>query len=315
MYEKILIAIDGSPSSNRALAEARLLAETCNARLRLLHIVDPLSHASGFERHSVHAGEVLPAMRRHGMSVLARAQTAIGDSAIAVDTQLLERNHPRVSEMIALHAKAWGADLVVLGTHGRRGMNRIMMGSDAEQVVRMSAVPVLLVRLRPHQAEAHEVGDRDAYRRIMVAVDGSKVARMAFSAALQIAKTAGAELHAICVVEQPAGHYPAAFFDVEALRAGLEAEARNALAGAETQMLSAGISWKTQMVDGAVDKAVAEHIQLYAEEVDADLVVMGTHGRRGYRRMVLGSVAETFLRLSTHPVLLIPRKEESPTAT
>jgi nucleotide-binding universal stress UspA family protein len=254
-------------------------------------------------------------MRRHGMSVLARAQTAIGSSAIAVDTELLERNHPRVSEMIVLHAKAWGAEAIVLGTHGRRGMNRIMMGSDAEQVVRMAPVPVLLVRLRPHQAEAHEEGERDTYRKILVAVDGSRVARSAFTTALRIAKAAGAELHAICVVEQPAGHYPEAFFDVAALRDGLTKEAHSALAGAETQMLSAGIPWKTQMVDGAVDKAVAEQIQSYAEEVDADLVVMGTHGRRGFRRMVLGSVAETFLRLSTHPVLLIPHREETTTAT
>jgi nucleotide-binding universal stress UspA family protein len=148
MFAKILVAVDGSPTADRALAEARLLAEVCHARIRILHVVDPLNHASGFERGAVHTREVLPAMRKHGRGVLAQAEAAIGSDAIAIDTHLLERDHPRVSEMILTHAKAWGADVIVLGTQGRRGMDRVMMGSDAEQVLRGSPVPVLLVRLR-----------------------------------------------------------------------------------------------------------------------------------------------------------------------
>jgi nucleotide-binding universal stress UspA family protein len=152
------------------------------------------------------------------------------------------------------------------------------------------------------------------YRRILVAVDGSKCARTAFKGALQLAKAAGAELHVICVLEAPSGHYSPAFIEGAAVHAGMVAEARSALSAAQILMSSACVAGSTKMIDGTPDKTVAEQLQCYAQDADVDLVVLGTRGRRGLKRMVLGSVAETFVRLSTHPVLLIPHRETTSAA-
>ena len=148
MYKTLLVPIDGSPTSARAVTEAARLAQLCGARMRLLHVVDPITHMTGFERPEVYVRDILPSLIAGGEKVLehARLQAAEIAPGVTLETELQENRGLRTWEIIVERATACGADLIVLGTHGRRGFDRVLMGSDAEQVLRHAAVPVLLVR-------------------------------------------------------------------------------------------------------------------------------------------------------------------------
>jgi nucleotide-binding universal stress UspA family protein len=155
MYQKILVPIDGSPTSARGLQEAIKLAKLTGARLRLLHVVDQISFASGMEAASMMTGEMLQLLREGGEQLLKKAQARVEKAGVRVDTVLCDSFAGRVCDLVVEQATAWRADLIVLGTHGRRGFSRLMMGSDAEMIVRLAAVPVLLVRGK--EAAAAEV--------------------------------------------------------------------------------------------------------------------------------------------------------------
>ena len=126
MYQRILVPVDGSSTSNAGLAEAVKLAKLTGARLLLLHVVDDLPILVSAE----------------GMS----ARASVASQGLAVDIKLLESLNGRLCDHVNQQVTAWKADLIVLGTHGRRGASRWLLGSDAEQVLRSAAVPVLLVR-------------------------------------------------------------------------------------------------------------------------------------------------------------------------
>ena len=147
MYQRILVPIDGSPTSDRGLEEAIVIARMTGGSIRLLHVLDELVFASGFETGATYMTTVLPALRQRSERILAAGRERVAAAAVAVETQPVECFARRPSDVIVEQATQWPADLIVLGTHGRRGVNRLMLGSDAEQVLRMAPVPVLLVRL------------------------------------------------------------------------------------------------------------------------------------------------------------------------
>lgn len=146
MYQHILVPIDGSSTSTRGLEEAIKLAKLTGAGIRLIHVMDTWSVATGFEPYGVYVNDVLPRMKEVGEQLLTQAKTRVQEQGVKVDTVLSTSLAARVSDTVVEQAKAWGADLIVIGTHGRRGVGRMMLGSDAEQIVRMAPVPVLLVR-------------------------------------------------------------------------------------------------------------------------------------------------------------------------
>lgn len=144
MYSKILVPVDGSEASNLGLAEAIKLAKNQGAALRLVHIVNELIMTSpnmGFG-----AGHVIDGLLEGGKTILKDAQESVRAAGVAVDTVFEQSIGGQAGAHIVPQAKAWPADLIVMGTHGRRGIRRIVMGSDAEYVLRHSPVPVLLVR-------------------------------------------------------------------------------------------------------------------------------------------------------------------------
>lgn len=146
MYERILVPIDGSATATRGLDEAIQLARLSGARLRLLHLVDALSFATGFETGMAYTGDLLPLMRDAGQKLLDQAKARADAAGVPAETELCERLGVRLSDLVLEQAGAWPADLVVIGTHGRRGVRRLLLGSDAEMILRTSPVPVLLVR-------------------------------------------------------------------------------------------------------------------------------------------------------------------------
>jgi nucleotide-binding universal stress UspA family protein len=146
MYDKILVPVDGSPTSQRGLEEAMRLAKLCGAQLRLVHVVDLLSFNLAAAGDAGMTAELWDALKEGGQQILSRARDQVAAAGLAVDTHLFENLAGRVADLVVDEARQWGASLIVLGTHGRRGVGRLMLGSDAEQVARHASVPVLLVR-------------------------------------------------------------------------------------------------------------------------------------------------------------------------
>lgn len=151
MYQKILVAIDGSPTSLRGLNEAIKVAKALRGQLMLVHVVNELV-ISGEYVSSAFYDQILVSLRESGQKVLEQAVAVVRGSDVPCQPKLIETLGRRAADEIVKQAKEWSADLIVLGTHGRRGLSRLAMGSDAELVVRQSPVPVLMVRDNPELA-------------------------------------------------------------------------------------------------------------------------------------------------------------------
>ena len=145
MYKRILVPVDGSETSLLGLQHAILLAKDQKAALRVLHVVHDFLVAGGHGA-AVYTSELRKDLRERGEEILKDAAGIARQQGVEVETKLVETPAGSVGAMIAEHAEGWPADLIVLGTHGRRGIRRLVMGSDAEYVVRTTPVPVLLVR-------------------------------------------------------------------------------------------------------------------------------------------------------------------------
>ena len=147
MYKRILVAIDGSHSSELALHEAIKLAKAMEGQLRLVHVVDEVS-ANWYAAGYANPAEIWEYMAKSGRDILAKTAAAAAEAEVRADTKMIEitTSGRRIPELIAEEADAWPADLIVVGTHGRRGLSHVFMGSVAEGIVRVSAKPVLLVR-------------------------------------------------------------------------------------------------------------------------------------------------------------------------
>ena len=146
MFKRILVPVDGSSTSNRGLEQAVQLARGNGATLCLLHVVDEHIIVQHAEAMATLTEEYLEGLRESGRKVLAKAQSAADRQGISCKTVLVENIMGTVANSIVAQAKKQRADVIVMGTHGRRGVRRLVLGSDAEGVVRASPVPVLLVR-------------------------------------------------------------------------------------------------------------------------------------------------------------------------
>ena len=146
MYKKILVPIDGSPTSNLGLNEAIKLAKDQGAKLRLFHLVDEYISLSSADGVILDTSNLIESMRQGGRKIIEKAEALAKRNGLKPETVMIESFGGPAADFIVQQAKKWGADLIVLGTHGRRGVKRVVMGSDAEQVIRTTRVPVLLVR-------------------------------------------------------------------------------------------------------------------------------------------------------------------------
>jgi nucleotide-binding universal stress UspA family protein len=148
MYQSILVPIDGSEPSEAGLAHAIGLARDHHASLHILHAIDALPMM--VEVSSVQNVEQLRQdLLRHGEGLLEAARRHAAEQGVQTETRLMELASGRVSDAILDEARKSGCNLIVMGTHGRRGISRTLLGSDAESVLRSSPVPVLLVPRRP----------------------------------------------------------------------------------------------------------------------------------------------------------------------
>jgi nucleotide-binding universal stress UspA family protein len=148
MYKKILVPVDGSAASMLGLSEAIKLAKSYDSKLQLVHVINEFILTGG-EIPALYLDKVVESVRAEGQAVLDKAERIVRDHALEPQSVLLESIGARAADLIVEQAKKWNAELIVMGTHGRRGIRRLTLGSDAELVVRASTVPVLLVRAEP----------------------------------------------------------------------------------------------------------------------------------------------------------------------
>lgn len=147
------------------------------------------------------------------------------------------------------------------------------------------------------------------YTKIMVAVDGSPISMHALDEAIKLAKDQRAALHAVHVIEYPKIYVADVGYDPVSIMEPVVAEGRHTLQKAEILMKARLLTVSSELIDrGLGFDSIAEQLQAAANGCGADLIVLGTHGRGGFKRLLLGSVAEAFLRMSNHPMLLIPGK-------
>ena len=146
-YKRILVPLDGSATANAGLKEALKIAKASSGRVRLLHVVDD-TVVFRMTEPGVDLGSMLDELKRYGKQVLSKALRAASAQRVKAESDLSESFGLRVADVITRAARRWRADLIVIGTHGRRGLNRLVMGSDAELVVRHTTLPVLLIHGR-----------------------------------------------------------------------------------------------------------------------------------------------------------------------
>lgn len=148
MYKRILVPVDDSRTSTLGLQEAVRLAKSSGAKLRLIHVIDE-SLAFRDSAFTFGTEDMMDMLKKGGQQALKRAEDLVSRHGMKAETSLIENFKGRVADVVTGEAKKWRADLIVMGTHGRRGFSHVLLGSDAELVVRSAPVPVLLVRGSP----------------------------------------------------------------------------------------------------------------------------------------------------------------------
>lgn len=145
MFKRILVPVDGSPPSLRGLRVALALARPLKARIRLLHLGNTIP-ATPRKRDGMTAQELFAAMKKRGEKLLEHQAALCRARGVKADTALYIALAGRPGRLVVAEARKWRADLIVMGTHGRRGLRRVALGSEAEEVARSGPVPVLMVR-------------------------------------------------------------------------------------------------------------------------------------------------------------------------
>ncbi|MFB6098431.1 MAG: universal stress protein [Salinibacter sp.] len=294
----ILFPTDFSEGARQAFPQAVFLADQHDATLHILNVEETEPTAPEAESTS------LPAPTDTLANWLGGAEEA-PDEPSAPDLDQLSLVQKQVQsdappERIVAYAEDVDIDLVVMGTHGRRGLRRMLVGSVTEEVVRKAPCPVLTVRTRAASAP------KTSIRRILVPVDFSEASNAAIRHAKEIALTYGAEIDLLHVVREIA--YPSAYgfepatFSMDEVLDRAEEELGD-LARKEV-----GIEHAT--VEATVGDP-ATGILDYVEVNESDLVVLATHGRTGIDRFLIGSVAERVLRRSPTPVFIVPPGRKS----
>ncbi len=301
MFSKVLIPIDTSQTSAQVARAALGLCAAVGAKAVLMHVAyEPPIHTVGDNDPNVYrkyARELLTPWLETASTLGTTAEITIGEGR-------------DVANAIVQSAKQEGCDLIVMATHGREGLSKLVLGSVAERVTRLSEIPVLLHRLTDKSAHT------SLPHRILVGIDGEKGSLHALKQAAQLAEKTQATLvlmHVVPDVPMPIGDM-AAFAvttQLEELMRSLEESGHRYLDAAAAQV---GQLKTERVLTFARGEAIADLIVRIAQEERADLIAIGTHGKTGLDRLLLGSVAEAVVHHAPVPVLITrsPKGEAQP---
>ncbi|MGE0593285.1 MAG: universal stress protein [Vicinamibacterales bacterium] len=296
----ILCPVDFSECSRRALEQASTLARWYDARVTVLHVYPPppITAAATFEVGG--PGTPVPVADVDLAALETEVRAFMGEAfeGLAVDVRL--RTAPSAHREILEVVSALDIDLLVMGSHGRTGFERLFLGSVAEKVLRSATCPVMIV---PAHGEGHPARALTTSGHVLCPVDFSEGSLAALEYALSLAEEGDATLtllHVIPIPPELAAHFPRAA-DVDRVRAEAEADALRQLRALVPETARQYCTVESRAVIGSP----AHEIEREAAGRPADLIVMGVQGRGTLDRLVFGSTAERVVRGARCPVLVL----------
>jgi nucleotide-binding universal stress UspA family protein len=285
MYEDILLPFDGSDGAAEVLHHAAEIAHWADATIKVLYVADTTRDSV-----TVVETQVVDALVQEGEDVVSEAAKTLTTLGVDYDTDVVQGNP---APTIVEYAERHDYDLVVIPTHGREGVSRYLAGSVAEKVVRLSSVPVLTARMQPDEQLTFP------YENVLVPTDGSASATHAGRHGLALVAALDATVHVLSVVDDTT-----LGLDVRSTISARETE--QAATDAVNDLLDEAESHGVDSTVSHVERGVPIEVILETiESNDIDAVVMGTTGRRGTDRILLGSVAEKTVRSATVPVITV----------
>jgi nucleotide-binding universal stress UspA family protein len=307
MY-RILVPLDGSRAAEQALPAACALARCANAELKLVHVVDLVHEVPSQDTPDeqwLHA-----TARSDAERYLEQCNVQVKKGAAAPAHTVVVEGSP--FDRIQEEARSWNADLIVMATHGHGAFDRAWLGSVADALARDSKTPVMLIRVAK---DRDSMVAPESFRHVLIPLDGSRLAEHAIEPAVRFTRCNNARITLLRVVRRYT-------FVTEPLASSLHApplpqlalgslqqEAREYLARI-AHSLEASANQVTSDVVVAESSEAAEIIA-YARTHNVDLIALATHGRSGFKRLVLGSVADKLIRGSHVPVLVVRSPGES----
>ena len=296
MYRRILVPLDGSEMAEVALSYAQGLAEKLGSEIAVVY-VEEFKLSDALENMTdLQTGEVEPvkySAERYLEGIAARAPE-VGSTVLF--------GHP--AEAIVEYASKEDIDLIVMATHGRSGIRLWALGSTADKVVRVSNCPVMLIRAKGAQPDIHK---RGTFKKILVPLDGSEESEMILPYVRELGIKLKAEIVLFQAVERAmhlyladmvVTHLPYSDEEMEPFKADAESYLEKVKGSLKSD---GGITLSSKVGIGEV----AEWIIEFADEIDADLVAMTTHGRSGIRRWRLGTVAQKVVHAGNTPLMLV----------
>ena len=279
-YKKILVAVDGSESSRNALLQAFRFAVDEKCWITVTSVVPPYDG----EIELVGVKDIRAALRKPCEDALADAKRYAEQERALVKTVCEEGEaHERIVDL----ADAENCDLIIMGRRGLRPVERMLVGRVTARVIGHSQRDVLVV---PNNTVV-------GWETIVFATDGSRYSAVAADRAISFAKSYGGELKVLSVVDVPTEFYAEAPQAVEEM----VRKAKEYVAAVKKQAEAAGVNAETFVGEAEAHEAVTK----LAKEQNADMIVIGSHGRTGLRRLLMGSVAEKVIGYAPCPVLVV----------
>lgn len=299
-FERILHPTDLSEASDKALEYALDLAAAAGGDLHIMHVVAGETDYTATPDLPVHVEKQLREQMHEAVSRQRKSLETASQNEVHIEYALIEGVKP--AETIIRYAKSRGMDLIVPGTHARRGMRRLLLGSVVEALVRNSPVPALVVRPRPKPSSTR-------FRHILAPVDFSDYSTEALRHAKQLAALFGGQVTLLFVAEERTvplfsdtgiPNFTVLKMDDEVIH-----NAPAALEALDESVQVDGVETEHLVRQGRVDTIILE----VAEKTDADLIVMGSHGVAGAERRLLGNTTDHIIRTAAAPVLVVPAPE------
>ena len=290
MYDKILFPTDGSNHAESVLEYALQIATEHEATIHILNVAD-----TGQDSVSVIRGQVIDALEDEGEEIVEEAAAHVNEQGISVVAEVLQGTpHTTIVDYSDQH----DLDCIVMPTHGRHGIQRYLLGSVTERVITTAEIPVVAVnpdRGRPLRYPCQHV---------LVPTDGSRGAAPAVREGTEVAKTTGAKLHLLHVVET--GNLGP---DARSILKQDELEAR------ATEILSEATEKSAELSHDAVVSRIehgtpSREIRRYIDDHEIDLAIMGTHGDTDFSRYALGGVSAKLVRTSPVPVMWVREADQ-----
>lgn len=303
-FGTILVPHDGSALADSALPYASVLARATGASVELLRVLEelkPIYDVGGHELIWIDPSQ--PRAELKSPDFLGPAVERLADDGVVAKT-VVRVGDPR-TEILA-EAGSLDRPLILLASHGRGGLTRMVMGSVASRVLQLSKCPVMLIRA----LEAEERPEHASLRRVTVPLDGSELAEMAIPYAATLTKSLGGRLHLVRVAETYRDEIPGTpshIFTSPSYKAMLEqfdvleGEARQYLESMVERLGGQSITVTWEVLSGDPWRQLLR----YVERDEPDLIVMTTHGRGGIARWFYGSVSDRLLTSASAPLLLI----------